>query len=278
MKLRDLYREGAGCPIAAGIEEAEYDARALLLSVLGCDLAGYVMRSEDEADEETAAAFRALVRRREAREPLQYILCCADFMGRTFLVTPSVLIPRFDTEILVEEALKYCRPGMRVLDLCTGSGCILLTLMKEVEGLEGTGTDISRDALAVARENARRLDAEAAFVCSDLTCGIIDGKFDLIVSNPPYIKSAEIGILEPEVRCHEPISALDGGEDGLSFYRIILSEAGEHLAPGGAVVLEAGADTAEAVLEMAGQYFEKTELVRDLSGRPRVVTSSVYKK
>ena len=193
-------------------------------------------------------------------------------------MTPAVLIPRYDTEVLVREALAHAKPGMQVLDLCTGSGCILLTVLAETEGCTGTGTDISEAALAVAEENAKRLGIGAQFIRSDVTCGIIDGRYDLILSNPPYIKSGDIEGLAREVRDHEPYAALDGGPDGLHFYRKIIADAPLHLNEDGFLILEAGADTAEAVRDLADRYFDHTELIRDLAGLPRVVTATGPKK
>ena len=160
-------------------------------------------------------------------------------MGYPFYVDEHVLIPRQDTETLAEEALKVLKPGMEVLDLCTGSGCILISLMKMCEGLYGTGSDISEEALEVARKNACRLEVNATFIRSSLF-EHISGRYDLIVSNPPYIRTSVIQELQEEVRLHDPFIALDGKEDGLYFYREIIKAGGGYLKPGGYLMFEIG--------------------------------------
>ena len=207
-----------------------------------------------------------------SREPLQYIMGTAPFYGRDFLVQRGVLIPRFDTETLIEAVLPYLKPMMRILDLCTGSGCILLTLLLEgPEGLEGTGSDISEEALYCARKNAEQLHEEAAFVKSDLFESI-EGSFDLITANPPYIRSSVIGSLEAEVKEFEPLTALDGSEDGLEFYRRILREAGSHLRDGGRIALEIGFDQGSDVKSiMESEGFRDAAVLKDLAGLDRAV-------
>ena len=286
MKWNELLREGTRALLDAGVPEAGHDARELLLFAAKTDLSGYALRSGKEADPELAALYAKLISRRAGSEPLQYITGTAPFMGSLFSVRPGVLIPRFDTETLVEEALKRAKPGMRVLDLCTGSGCILLSILKEGTDLAGTGTDISTDALALAEENARALGISAGFLAGDLFEALAQDfhpkynkkdyscaaeRFDLIVSNPPYIPSGEIGGLMKEVAGFEPHTALDGGEDGLCFYKRIVPEARDHLKAGGFLLVEHGADQGEAVSELFAQHgYLAIETIKDLGGNDRV--------
>ena len=183
-----------------------------------------------------------------------------------------VLIPRQDTETLAEEALKVLKPGMEVLDLCTGSGCILISLMKMCEGLYGTGSDISEEALEVARKNACRLEVNATFIRSSLF-EHISGRYDLIVSNPPYIRTSVIQELQEEVRLHDPFIALDGKEDGLYFYREIIKAGGGYLKPGGYLMFEIGYDQGTEVASLMEKHGYRNIMVKkDLAGLDRVVS------
>ena len=193
-------------------------------------------------------------------------------MGYPFYVDEHVLIPRQDTETLAEEALKVLKPGMRVLDLCTGSGCILISLMKMCEGLYGTGSDISEEALEVARKNACRLEVNATFIRSSLF-EHISGRYDLIVSNPPYIRTSVIQELQEEVRLHDPFIALDGKEDGLYFYREIIKAGGGYLKPGGYLMFEIGYDQGTEVASLMEKHGYRNIMVKkDLAGLDRVVS------
>ena len=197
-------------------------------------------------------------------------------MGLTFKVNEHVLIPRQDTEVLVEEALNYVRSGMDILDVCTGSGCILLSVLKLGEKkcrgiLHGTGVDLSREALQVAEENAGRLHVEATFLHSDLFAEV-QGQYDMILSNPPYIEKAVVETLEEEVRIHEPRMALDGGEDGLDFYRKITAESVQYLRKGGRLLFEIGYDQGEAVSALMKEHFAEVRVIQDLAGLDRVVS------
>ena len=193
-------------------------------------------------------------------------------MGYLFYVDEHVLIPRQDTETLVEEALKVLKPGMEVLDLCTGSGCILISLMKMCEGLYGTGSDISEEALEVARKNACRLEVNATFIRSSLF-EHISGRYDLIVSNPPYIRTSVIQELQEEVRLHDPFIALDGKEDGLYFYREIIKAGGGYLKPGGYLMFEIGYDQGTEVASLMEKHGYRNIMVKkDLAGLDRVVS------
>lgn len=277
--LQTIYREGKEQLELSGVPDADLDAWYLLEFVTGISKARYYGNPEAGIDEREALRYRDVIRQRAERIPLQHITGEQEFMGFSFQVDEHVLIPRQDTETLVEEALGVLKPKMKILDLCTGSGCILLSLLKlgekqGIAGLKGTGADISREALKVAEENGRRLEIpedRVAWVRGDLFENL-EGPFDLLVSNPPYIPSGELSGLQEEVRLHDPALALDGHEDGLYFYRRIAAEAGKYLRDGAYLMLEIGWDQGEAVstlLEVAG--YREVEVKKDLSGNDRVV-------
>lgn len=270
MTLSGLLREGREALQAAGIPEWDLDAWYLLEYAAHCTKNEYFLRPEKEVLPQEKQLYRTLIRKRSAHIPLQYLTGSQEFMGLSFFVDENVLIPRQDTEILVEEALRALDSGMRVLDVCTGSGCILLSLLKLCAGLEGTGTDLSEKALQVAGENARRLGVEASFVQGDLF-EPVSGKYDCIVSNPPYIASREVDALMEEVRDHEPRMALDGGEDGLYFYRKIAVQSPKYLNDRGRIFLEIGFDQGEAVAGLLAPAFDEVRIVQDLAGLDRVV-------
>ncbi len=258
-----------------GIEEARWEARCLWQNISGLDWHDLLVRGGEALVEADWRRLRSAVEERAAGRPLQYILGSWDFFGLSFEVGEEALIPRQDTEVLVEAALPYVSDGGRILDLCTGSGCILISLMHARPEAEGVGADISAEALALARSNGQRLLAgrqrQPRWLESDLFSRV-EGRFSLIISNPPYIPSGHIDGLMAQVRDFEPRLALDGGEDGLDFYRKISRLAPEHLEPGGALFLEIGHDQQEAVmglLEEAG--FGRVSGLRDLAGLPRVV-------
>ena len=212
MTLREAVGEGAARLEKAGVPEAELDAWYLLEWTAGVSRSHYLAYPTEALTEEQERRFLDALALREQRIPLQHITGEQEFMGLSFLVNDQVLVPRQDTELLVEEALKYLKPGMRFLDLCTGSGCILLSLLHYCPGAEGIGADLSPGALEMAEKNRDRLGLPARLVQSDLF-EKIEGSFDLIVSNPPYIPSGAIPGLMEEVRTHEPLMALDGHED-----------------------------------------------------------------
>ena len=206
--------------------------------------------------------------------PVQHITGRQEFMGLEFAVNEYVLIPRFDTEVLVEEAMRIELSHLRILDMCTGSGCILLSLLHYSHDCEGVGVDISPEALEVARMNADRLGIDAEFVLSDLFDGLKNNKltYDLIISNPPYIPTDVIPTLMEEVKEHEPILALDGSADGLNYYRRIISESPAFITKGGNLMFEIGYDQGEAVSGlMRDAGYSDVEVVKDLSGLDRVV-------
>lgn len=259
----------------AGIDDPDSDAWGLFEFVTGMDRTHYFLENREEMKKEEIKRLEELEALRCERVPLQQITGYQYFYGRRFSVNEHVLIPRQDTECLVEETLKRVKSGDRVLDLCTGSGCIAVTIAKEKK-VTVVGTDISAQALEIARKNAGDLEAEVQFVQGDLF-EAVEGEFDCIVSNPPYIPAGEIEYLMPEVRNHEPISALDGSEDGLFFYRKIAQQAPEFLKPGGWLFFEIGYDqgiTVPEIMQQAG--FKKIEVKKDLAGHDRVVLGQRY--
>lgn len=227
-----------------------------------------------EATKEQEENYQGLLTRRSKRIPLQHLTGTQDFMGLTFRVNENVLIPRQDTEILVEEVMKDLHGGSAILDLCTGSGCILISLLKYSNDCRGVGVDLSGAALAVARENAGELipEKQCEFLEGDLF-EKVEGKFDVLTSNPPYIPSKEVEELMPEVREHEPRMALDGMEDGLHFYRRILKECPPYLNGGANVFFEIGHDQGEAVSSLMQEAgFMEVRVIKDYAGLDRVVT------
>ena len=276
MTYRECYEKGCLALQTAGIEEATLDARLLLEAVCGTNRNDLLVHGEQSVTPEAEEKYLGWIGQRAEHIPLQQLTGEQDFMGLTFAVNEHVLIPRQDTEILVEEVLKELHDGMRVLDMCTGSGCILLSLLHYSNACEGLGVDLSADALEVAEQNAETLlDAANAdrvhFLQSDLF-DKVEGKFEIIVSNPPYIASAEVEKLMPEVRDFEPENALDGGADGLDFYRKIAGQVKDYLNPGGYVYMEIGYDQGEAVSElMRNAGFTEVEVIKDLARNDRVV-------
>ena len=253
------------------IENSGGDAWYLMEYVWGIDRNYYFLHSDDIIEQKDEERYRDLLQKRGSHIPLQHLTGTCDFMGLTFQVNDQVLIPRQDTETLVESALSRLKEGDRALDLCTGSGCIILSLEKLGPGIRGLGADISAAALAVAKRNRDSLGLESDFCISDLFEGI-EGVFDMIVSNPPYIASGKIPGLMEEVRGFEPLLALDGGADGLDFYRRIIKDARDFLKPGGWLGLEIGYDQREAVEELLRrQGFIMTETLQDLAGLDRTV-------
>ena len=271
MNYRKLYETGKDRLEKAGIQEAALDARLLLEEVCGTDRNTLLAHGDRAVTEEEETQFLIFIERRSTHEPLQQITGWQEFMGLRFSVTEDVLVPRQDTETLVEEVMRYLSDGMEILDVCTGSGCILLSLLRYSNGCRGVGCDISEKALAVAGQNAKELGISAQFIQSDLFESI-EGRFEYIVSNPPYIRKDVIPTLMEEVRDHEPLIALDGGEDGLDFYRKITREATEHLYSGGMLFFEIGYDQGEAVkLLMEEEGYEEVTVSQDLAGLDRVV-------
>lgn len=272
MTYRQLYEYGVKKLEEAGIEEAKLDARLLLEYICHTDRNTLLVYGDRERNEMEEQFYRMCIDKRATRVPLQYITGEQEFMGLTFRVNEHTLIPRQDTETLVEEGMRHLFDGMRILDMCTGSGCILLSLLKYSNECEGTGVDISEEALKIARENAERLKLKADFIQGDLFENIQEKKYDMIISNPPYIETAVIETLMPEVREHEPVQALDGMEDGLFFYRKIVERASGFLEKGGWLLFEIGYNQGEAVTNlMTAQGFQKVKVIKDYAELDRVV-------
>lgn len=287
LTYRELYQWGAGQLTKEGIQEAELDARLLLEWCCKTDRNTLLVHGERHISTEESERYQRCIAGRRNHVPLQYITGEQEFMGLSFRVSEKVLIPRQDTEILVEEAMRYLHDGMRILDMCTGSGCILLSLLHYSNDCTGVGVDLSEEALEVARENEKRIlgriteaacgtelpEQKLMWICSNLFERLeSEEKFDIIVSNPPYIKTDVIDTLMPEVREHEPRMALDGQEDGLFFYRRIIEQAGLYLNHEGMLLLEIGYDQGEAVcMLMKEAGYEEIEVVKDYAGLDRVV-------
>lgn len=297
MKVRELLNEGTGKLEAAGIDNAAYDARVILEDAYGLDAAGLLMNlnrdicpgalggtepsdiRECPGDCGAISTFNMGINMRLRHVPLQHIIGHTGFMGLDFKVSRDVLIPRQDTETLVETVLDREKDTrISILDLCTGSGCIAVSLKKIGDYAQVAASDLSDKAMGLAMRNASINDAEVRVIKSDLFKDI-DGRFDVIVSNPPYIPTEEIETLSPEVRDHDPRMALDGGADGLDIYRRILSECRAVLNAGGRLYMEIGFDQAAAVgglMEKAG--FRDIEVVKDLAGKDRVIFGTLTLK
>lgn len=270
--LESLLKKGTTILKDNGLEEAGLDAWLLLEFKTGKNRAYYFAHGDEPVSDETAAEYLTLIDRRAGHIPVQQLTHQAFFMGYEFYVNENVLIPRQDTETLVEEALKVVKPEMKVLDMCTGSGCIIVSIVHNIPEVEGTATDISKQALLVAKENAKLNQVSVTFERSDLFDNVT-GTYDVIVSNPPYIRTGEVVKLMPEVQEFEPMEALDGKEDGLYFYRKIIKECKAYLKPGGHILFEIGYDQGEAVsglLKEAG--FKNVTVIKDLAHNDRVVT------
>jgi release factor glutamine methyltransferase len=291
MTIRETLLEGKALLSSGGIENPSLDAGLLLADVLRTGRAELITRGNETIAETQRSAFLEAVRRRRAGEPAAYILGRREFWGLDFIVTADVLVPRPDTETLVETALRKAGQessgNRRLLDLCTGSGAVAIALKHELPGWEVWASDISQKALNIARINAEKIlgsagairfvhsdlfDAFDAFNASDASgCSL---RFSLIVTNPPYVKRGEIETLAPEVRM-EPRIALDGGEDGLELIRRIVPQAARRLSKGGSLLMEAGSGQMEAIaMILKENEFPKVELYKDLAGRERVISAS----
>jgi release factor glutamine methyltransferase len=256
-----------------GVENARLEAEWMLCAVLAMDRVGLYVNYDKPLSPSELVSFREMVARRARREPLQYILGSQEFMGIEFEVSPSVLIPRHDTGTLVEEAVKRCPGAKRILDIGVGSGCVAVTLAASLQEAEVFGVEKSAEALALAEKNARRNGVAVRLLAGSLFEPVRDLTFDLIVSNPPYIPSGDIASLQPEVRDFEPAEALDGGPDGLDFYRSIIPAAPGYLIPGGWLLFEVGINQSPQVLRIfkeAGCYGELFA-AKDSGGIERVV-------
>ena len=286
MTLEQAYNMGTQSLMNAGIADAKLDAWYLMEHVTGMSKATYLAHTTDTLEKEQEEKYLEYINQRAKRIPLQHLTGVQEFMGFEFIVNEHVLVPRQDTEILVEEAVDllkekftetYKEEGktLRMLDMCTGSGCILISLLRWLKktgvNMEGTGVDISENALEVAVKNAEKMQVNAEMIKSDLFENI-SGKYELIISNPPYIRTAEIETLDPEVRVHDPYLALDGKEDGLHFYRKIINESKNYMVPGGLLMFEIGCDQGKEVSDMMKEAGYKSVTVKkDFSSLDRVV-------
>ena len=243
----------AGYLADKGVENARREAEWLLCQATGLDRVGLYLNFDKPLSDDELAGYRALVARRGKREPLQHILGSQEFDGLSFAVSPAVLIPRHDTETLLEQAVLRAPQARHMLDIGTGSGCIAIALAKRLPEAAVTAVDLSSEALAVAQRNAEAHGAAIEFLHGSFFEPVAGRRFDLIVSNPPYITTAELAELQPEVRDYEPRLALDGGPDGLAAYRVIVAQAPAHLQPGGWLLLEVGAGQAGDVAELLAQ-------------------------
>ena len=283
---QSLLREGESRLSKAGITEARVDAWLLFESATGLDRTHYFMRSKENVDEAVVTAYLEKIARRAGREPLQYIEGRAPFMGYEFAVNENVLIPRMDTEILAAEAVSVAGrmrvsrlrgTEIRVLDMCTGSGCIIesvyLKLKEQGYMVRAAASDVSAKALDVAKRNAVQLGADIYFYQGNLFENV-QGTYHMILSNPPYIRTDVIEGLEPEVKDHEPVLALDGMKDGLYFYRRIIHDAKEFLEKSGILMLEIGYDQGMEVTEICRmEGYSDVKIIKDFAGLERVVTA-----
>lgn len=274
MTIRSAIQSGVSALQAAGVPDPQTDAGILLSHVLGIPRMELLLHGLQALTEEQEQRFSSLLLSRASRKPLQYLLGDQGFYGLLFSVNEHVLIPRPETETLCEHALLYLRtlPAPRVLDLCTGSGAIAVTIKHECPAAQVIATDIDASALAVAKKNAKRNEADISWAQGDLFEPITGERFHCIVCNPPYIENAACKALQPEV-LQEPMLALTGGEDGLDFYRRIAYEAPLHLYPNGLLCLEIGDQQAKAVCALLAEEnrFQNISMHCDLSGSPRVV-------
>ena len=277
--LRQLLAWGEETLRQAQVPDAEVDAWELMETVFAVEKSCYFLQRDDKIeDTDRERQYRGFIEQRSRRIPLQQITGRAWFMGLEFEVSDQVLTPRFDTECLVEAVERLLVPGMRILDLCTGSGCILLSLLARNPRIDGVGTDLSAGALQVACRNRDRLGVQAQLIQGDLF-EHVTGSFDVIVSNPPYIPSKEIGGLMPEVRDHEPVMALDGGADGLDFYRRIIREAAGYLKPGGWLAFEIGCSQGEDLVRLLSEAgYTGVRTGRDLAGQVRTAFGQLPQK
>lgn len=276
LTYRQMCHNGAAILADAGITDAEYDSFALLEYITGMDRTAYILNGSKSVPEDIAERYDAVIDRRSSHIPLQHITGQAWFYGRGFNVNSDVLVPRQDTEVLVSEALKVINAKDSVLDMCTGSGCIIITLALEKKLGRALGADISEAALKVALGNREKLGADdVTFVKSNIFSDINvndEELFDVIVSNPPYIATGEIETLTEEVRIHDPYIALDGLEDGLHFYREITQQSLNYIKSGGWLLYEIGCTQAHDVSDIMSEYgYSNIKVIKDLAGLDRVV-------
>lgn len=270
MTYSELMADGVKLLSDAGFEDARTDVRDLLFHACGMDFMSFLRDGASEVHEEQEEDFRQMLLRRMKHEPVQYIIGEQEFCGLRFEVQPGVLIPRPETELLAEEVFRQSE-GMRILDMCTGSGCIAVTVAKLGAAAFVAASDYSKEALAIAQRNAEQQHVQVKFFQGDLF-EPVEGMYDIIVSNPPYIMSKVVDELMPDVREFEPRMALDGAEDGLLFYRRICAEAKRYLVPEGRLMFEIGHDQGETVPEiLLAEGYVSIEVRKDYAGLDRMV-------
>lgn len=277
---KDALEYGKQRLLECEIEDANLDAWLLLEYVSGISRSWYFVHEDEEISENDIEEYQILIEQRGKHIPLQQLTKEAYFYGMKFFVNENVLIPRQDTEVLVEQVLSLSKgkENLKLLDMCTGSGCILLALLANLKQASGTGVDLSEKALEVAQRNGEELGIEVSWVQSDLF-DKVSGSYDIIVSNPPYIETSVIEGLMDEVKLYEPRMALDGTEDGLFFYREITMQAGKYLKNNGILAFEIGYNQGKAVSEfMKENGYEEVQVLQDLAGLDRVVTGRIEKE
>lgn len=281
---REAVRYGARVLEQTGIASPDYDALELLLYITGIDRTRYLINATESIGKEELKNYLEIINKRASHIPLQHIMGYTYFYGRKYMVNDKVLVPRPDTEVLVDEVMKLTDSKSRVLDMCTGSGCIIISLAAAghtgIDSHCAVGVDISIEALEVAEYNRRLNGAlHVEYINSNLfdkleNSGLL---FDVIVSNPPYIPTDDIRKLDAEVRLHDPMSALDGDTDGLRFYRAITKAAGEYLNKGGYLCYEIGYNQAQEVSDIMSEYgYKDIRVIKDLAGLDRVVIARYY--
>lgn len=277
---KDALEYGKQRLLECEIEDANLDAWLLLEYVSGISRSWYFIHEDEEISEDDIEEYQILIEQRGKHIPLQQLTKEAYFYGMKFFVNENVLIPRQDTEVLVEQVLSLSKgkENLKLLDMCTGSGCILLALLANLKQASGTGVDLSEKALEVAQRNSKELGIEVSWVQSDLF-DKVSGSYDIIVSNPPYIETSVIEGLMDEVKLYEPRMALDGTEDGLFFYREITMQAGKYLKNNGILAFEIGYNQGKAVSEfMKENGYKEVQVLQDLAGLDRVVTGRIEKE
>lgn len=279
MKINDILKNGIKILQGNEIEEATLKARMVLSNILGENKEYLIIHGEDEINEKINDLYLEKINRLKNHEPIQYIINNQEFMGLDFYVDENVLIPQPDTEILVEEVIEIVeslkKENMKILDLCTGSGAIGISLSKNLNSAQVFASDISENALKIAKENAIKNDSKIEFFKSDILKDIKNHKFDIIVSNPPYIETETIKTLSEEVK-KEPHIALDGGQDGLYFYREIIKNAKQYLNKDGYLAFEIGYNQKKKVEELLDENgYKSIYSKKDLSGNDRIVVGQV---
>lgn len=277
---KDALEYGKQRLLECEIEDVNLDAWLLLEYVSGISRSWYFVHEDEEISENDIEEYQILIEQRGKHIPLQQLTKEAYFYGMKFFVNENVLIPRQDTEVLVEQVLSLSKgkENIKLLDMCTGSGCILLALLANLKQASGTGVDLSEKALEVAQRNGKELGIEVSWVQSDLF-DKVSGSYDIIVSNPPYIETSVIEGLMDEVKLYEPRMALDGTEDGLFFYREITMQAGKYLKNNGILAFEIGYNQGKAVSEfMKENGYKEVQVLQDLAGLDRVVTGRIEKE